>query len=65
MEQAVDAILQVAREEGSLTELSDVEIDGDGSSSLSEIEDKDGDQDEDAEGSDELSMISDDENDAN
>ncbi|KAH6723349.1 Sds3-like-domain-containing protein [Leptodontidium sp. MPI-SDFR-AT-0119] len=64
MEQAVDAILQVAREEGSLTELSDVEIDGDGSSSLSEIEDKDGDQDEDAEGSDELSMISDDENDS-
>ncbi|KAL2070685.1 hypothetical protein VTL71DRAFT_13711 [Oculimacula yallundae] len=64
MEEAVDAILQVAREDGSLTELSDVEIDGDGSSSLSEIEDKDGDQDEDAEGSDELSIMSDDENDS-
>ncbi|CZS89358.1 related to DEP1 protein, regulator of phospholipid metabolism [Rhynchosporium agropyri] len=60
MEEAIDALLQVAREDGSLTELSDVEIDGDGSSSLSEIEDKDGDQDEDVEGSDELSVNSDD-----
>lgn len=64
MEQAADAILQAARESASLDELSDVEVDGDGSSSLSEIEDKDGEQDEDAEVSDDLSNISDDENDS-
>lgn len=63
MEQAADAILQAARDT-SLDELSDVEVDPDGSSSLSEIEDKDGDQEDDAEVSDELSNISDEENDS-
>jgi len=64
MDQAADAILQAAHEEASLDELSDVEVDGDGSSSLSEIEDKDAEQDEDAEGSDELSNVSDEDNDS-
>ena len=64
MDQAADAILQAAGEDGSLDELSDIEVDGDGSSSLSDIEDKDAEQEEDiddAEGSDDLSNISDDE----
>jgi hypothetical protein len=64
MDQAADAILQAAREEASLDELSDVDVDGDGSSSLSDIEDKDPEQDEDAEASDDLSNISDEENDS-
>lgn len=64
MDQAADAILQAAGEDGSLDELSDVEVDADGSSSLSEIEDKDGEQDEDVEASDGLSDVSDDENDS-
>jgi hypothetical protein len=67
MDQAADAILQAARESASLDELSDVEVDGDGdgSSSLSEIEDKeDVEQDEDGEPSDDLSNVSDDENDS-
>lgn len=67
MDQAADAILQAARESASLDELSDVEVDGDGdgSSSLSEIEDKeDVEQDEDGEASDDLSNVSDDENDS-
>ncbi len=63
MEQAADAILHAARA-ASLDELSDVEVDPDGSSSLSEIEDKDGDQDDDVEGSDDLSNVSDEENDS-
>ena len=64
MDQAADAILQAAGESASLDELSDVEVDGDGSSSLSDIEDKDPEQDEDAEGSDDLSNLSDEENDS-
>lgn len=64
MEQAADAILLAAGHISSQDELSDVEMDGDGSSSLSEIEDKDQDQDEDGELSDELSNPSDDENDS-
>jgi hypothetical protein len=67
MDKAADAILQAARESASLDELSDVDVegDGDGSSSLSEIEDKeDVDQDEDGEASDDLSNVSDDENDS-
>lgn len=64
MDQAADAILQAAGEDGSLDELSDVEVDADGSSSLSEIEDKDGEQDEDPEASDGLSDVSDGENDS-
>jgi hypothetical protein len=64
MDQAADAILQAAREEASLDELSDVDVDADGSSSLSDIEDKDAEQDEDAEGSDDLSNVSDEENDS-
>jgi len=43
MDQGADAILQAARET-SLDDLSDVDVDPDGSSSLSEIEDKDADQ---------------------
>ncbi|TVY68800.1 Transcriptional regulatory protein dep1 [Lachnellula suecica] len=64
MDQGADALLQAAAEGASLDELSDVDVDGDGSSSLSDIEDKDAEQDEDQEGSDELSNISDDENDS-
>lgn len=65
MDQGADALLQAARESASLDELSDVDVDGDdGSSSLSDIEDKDPEQDEDAEGSEELSNISDEENDS-
>jgi hypothetical protein len=63
MDQAADTILQAARE-ASLDDLSDMDVDPDGSSSLSEIEDKDGDQDDDGEGSDELSNISGEENDS-
>lgn len=64
MDQAADAILQAAGEDVSLDELSDVEVDADGSSSLSEIEDKDGEPDEDAEASEGLSDVSDEENDS-
>jgi hypothetical protein len=65
MDQGADALLQAAGEGASPDEeLSDVDLDGDGSSSLSDIEDKDAEQDEDQEGSDELSNISDDENDS-
>lgn len=49
MDEAADAILKAAGHDGSLEDLSDVE---DGSSSLSEIEDKDVDVEEDAEASD-------------
>ncbi|KAH8674744.1 Sds3-like-domain-containing protein [Tricladium varicosporioides] len=64
MDQGADALLQAAGEGASLVnhELSDV--DGDGSSSLSEIEDKDAEQEEELDGSDELSNISDEENDS-
>ncbi|KAG9234341.1 Sds3-like-domain-containing protein [Amylocarpus encephaloides] len=62
MDQGANALLQAAREGQSLNELHDVDVDG--SSSLSEIEDKDGDQEEDEEGSEELSNISDEENDS-
>ncbi|EHL02435.1 hypothetical protein M7I_1512 [Glarea lozoyensis 74030] len=66
MDQGADALLQAALARPSPEELSDIEVDGDGSSSLSEIEDKDAEQDEDIEGSDdELSNISDDENEEN
>lgn len=64
MDQEGDAVLQVAREDASLDELSDIDVDGDGSSSLSDIEDKEAEQDddvEDAEGSDDLSNVSEDE----
>jgi hypothetical protein len=64
MDQGADAILQAARESASLDELSEVEVDGDGSSSLSDIEDKDPEQDEDAEASEDLSNLSDEENDS-
>ena len=65
MDQGADALLQAAGEGASPDEeLSDVDVDGDGSSSLSDIEDKDAEQDEDQEGSDDLSNISDDENDS-
>ncbi|KAF4634021.1 hypothetical protein G7Y89_g4092 [Cudoniella acicularis] len=64
MDQGADALLQAAREGAELDELSDIEVDGDGSSSLSEIEDKDAEPDEDADGSDDLSNISDDDNDS-
>jgi hypothetical protein len=64
MDKAADAILQAARESASLDELSELDVDGDGSSSLSDIEDKDPEQDEDAEASEELSNISDEENDS-
>jgi hypothetical protein len=64
MDQAADAILQAARQTASLDELSDVEPDLDGSSSLSEIDDKDAEQEEDAEGSDEISYKSEEENDS-
>jgi hypothetical protein len=67
MDQGADVLLQAARESASLDELSDVDVDvdgDDGSSSLSDIEDKDPEQDEDAEGSEELSNISDEENDS-
>jgi hypothetical protein len=64
MDVAADAILQAARESASLDELSELDVDGDGSSSLSDIEDKDPEQDEDAEASEELSNISDEENDS-
>lgn len=64
MEQAADAILQAARDV-SPDDLSDVEIDADGSSSLSEIEDKDADDADEMELSDDdLSNISDEENDS-
>jgi hypothetical protein len=63
MEQAADAILQAAQE-ASLDELSEVEVDGDGSSSLSEIEYRDNPQDDDAEASDDRSNESDEENDS-
>lgn len=62
MDQGANALLQAARESQSHEELNDVDVDG--SSSLSEIEDKDGEQDEDEEGSEELSNISDEENDS-
>jgi len=62
MDQGADALLQAAGEGASPDDLSDV--DGDGSSSLSDIEDKDAEQDEDPEGSDDLSNISDEENDS-
>lgn len=64
MDQGADALLQAAREGAALEALGEVDVDGDGSSSLSEIEDKDGDQDDEADGSDDLSNISDDENDS-
>ena len=63
MEQAADAILQAAQE-ASLDELSEVEVDGDGSSSLSEIEYRDNPQDEETEASDDRSNESDEENDS-
>lgn len=63
MNQAADAILQAAQE-ASLDELSDVEVDGDGSSSLSEIEYRDIHQDEEAEASDDRSNESEEENDS-
>lgn len=62
MNQAADAILQAARQEASLDELSDV--DGDGSSSLSEIEYRESHQDEEAEASDDHSNASDNDNDS-
>jgi hypothetical protein len=66
MDQGADALLQAALARPSPEDLSDVEVDGDGSSSLSDIEDKDAEQDEDVEGSDdELSNISDDDNEEN
>jgi len=58
-----DAILQAAAANMSDDELSDVDVDGDGSSSLSDIEDKDDEPEQD--GSDEeLSNVYDDENDS-
>ncbi|KIM97699.1 hypothetical protein OIDMADRAFT_167767 [Oidiodendron maius Zn] len=63
MEQAADAILQAAQE-ASLDELSEIEVDGDGSSSLSEIEYRDNPQDEETEASDDRSNESDEENDS-
>jgi hypothetical protein len=63
MEQAADAILHAAQE-ASLDELSDVEVDGDGSSSLSEIEYRDIPEDEEAEASDDHSNESEEENDS-
>jgi hypothetical protein len=66
MDQGADALLQAALARPSPEDLSDIEVDGDGSSSLSDIEDKDAEQDEDIEGTDdELSNISDDDNDEN
>lgn len=64
MEQAADAILQAAGHLSSQDDLSDVEIEGDGSSSLSDIEDKDMEQEEDEELSDALSNPSEEENDS-
>lgn len=64
MEQAADAILQAAGHLSSQDDLSDVEIEGDGSSSLSDIEDKDIEQEEDEELSDALSNPSEDDNDS-
>ncbi|TVY92055.1 Transcriptional regulatory protein [Lachnellula willkommii] len=65
MDQGADALLQAAGEGSSPDEeLSEVDVDGDGSSSLSDIEDKDAEQDEDQDGSDVLSNPSDDENDS-
>lgn len=64
MEAAADAILQAAGHMSSPDDLSDVEIEGDGSSSLSDIEDKDVEQDEDEGLSDELSNPSEEENDS-
>ena len=64
MDQAADAILQAAGVDQSGDELSDVDVEADGSSSLSDIEDKDAEQDEDVEGSDDLSNVSDEENDS-
>ena len=61
MEQAADAILQAAGERASLNELSD---DGDGSSSLSEIEYKDSHQEEEGEASEDHSDDSDEGNDS-
>jgi hypothetical protein len=63
MEQAADAILQAAQE-ASLDELSDVDVDGDGSSSLSEVEYRDIPQDEEGEASDDRSNESEEENDS-
>jgi hypothetical protein len=66
MDQGADALLQAALARPSPEELSDIEVDGDGSSSLSEIEDKDAEQEEDLEASDdELSNISDEDNEEN
>jgi hypothetical protein len=66
MDQGADALLQAALARPSPEDLSDVEVDGDGSSSLSDIEDKDAEQDQDIEGTDdELSNISDDDNEEN
>lgn len=64
MEQAADAILQAAQEDASADELSDIEVDGDGSSSLSELDTNDTNQDEDGEPSDDHSNQSEDENDS-
>jgi len=65
MDQGADALLQAAGEGSSPDEeLSEVDVDGDGSSSLSDIEDKDAEHDEDQDGSDALSNPSDDENDS-
>jgi len=64
MEQAADAILQAAGHLSSQDDLSDVEIEGDGSSSLSDIEDKDIEQEDDEELSDALSNPSEDDNDS-
>lgn len=63
MDQGADALLQAAHAAASLDDELSV-VDEDGSSSLSEIEDKDADQDDDGEGSDELSNMSDEENDS-
>ena len=66
MDQGADALLQAALARPSPEDLSDIEVDGDGSSSLSDIEDKDAEQEEDVEGTDdELSNISDDEDEEN
>lgn len=63
MDQGADALLQAAHAAASLDDQLSV-VDEDGSSSLSEIEDKDADQDDDGEGSDELSNMSEEENDS-
>ncbi len=63
MERAANAILQAAHA-ASLGEPSDGEVDPDGSSSLSEIQDQDAEQDEEVEASDDLSNLSDQDNDS-